>query len=403
MKANTTWAKACAVAGALLLGSACSDGTDDSPLGGEDAGDDPFHNAGNGRADGGGPSPSDFDASTTGEPPTCGNEPFGADAVPPNILLVIDRSGSMADTPDGFGSDKWSAMKAAVDTALASVQDDVALGLELYPTGGDACGVEAASALSVPVMPGRQALPDITSALDGATPGGATPTAAALTSALDYFTDGPGRDLEGDRFVLLATDGGPNCNADATCDADRCTVNLDGACPAAVDNCCDSSMAGADAEVGCLDAGETLLAIDALAAADIETFVIGIPGSEVYQSSLDAFAEAGGRPNPDAPPSYFAATATGGGVGGLTGILERITAAVIRTCSLQLASEPPDRNRLNVEVDGETVPQFGADGWELTDDTDPPTLVLKGATCDRIEQEGVDSVNVVFGCPTVVE
>ena len=35
--------------------------------------------------------------------------------------------------------------------------------------------------------------------------------------AYDYFTTGAGKSLSGDRFVLLATDGGPNCNPSLTC------------------------------------------------------------------------------------------------------------------------------------------------------------------------------------------
>jgi len=37
----------------------------------------------------------------------------------------------------------------------------------------------------------------------------------------------------------------------------------------------------------------------------------------------------------------------------------------------------------------------------LNTNTDPPTVVLQGATCARIEAQGVESVRVVYGCPTV--
>jgi hypothetical protein len=115
-------------------------------------------------------------------------------------------------------------------------------------------------------------------------------------------------------------------------------------------------MAGAGAQSGCLDDKETLARIKALAAAGIDTFVIGIPGSESYATSLDTFAQGGGRVNPGAPPSYYAVHGSGSGLDGLTGVLSAITSSVIKTCRLQLASVPPVIDQLNVQIDGKYVP-----------------------------------------------
>src|SRR5690606_14762035 len=98
------------------------------------------------------------------------------------------------------------------------------------------------------------------------------------------FTRGEGRNLKGDRFVLLATDGGPNCGPDNTCDADACTPNLDGQCPAGEGNCCEGEG------LYCLDDAAVIEKIEALAEAGVATFVIGIPGTEQYASYLDDFA-----------------------------------------------------------------------------------------------------------------
>ena len=46
-----------------------------------------------------------------GAEPTCGSSPFDASSEPVNMLLVIDKSGSMTDMPADFDSDKWTAMK----------------------------------------------------------------------------------------------------------------------------------------------------------------------------------------------------------------------------------------------------------------------------------------------------
>lgn len=337
----------------------------------------------------------------SGTAPTCGTSPFGASQVEVNLLLVIDKSGSTLETPSGFDTDKWSAIKSSVSAALAAVQDEMSFGLELYPTSG--CSLPEGSDIDVAVQPGATAVPAIQDALDAVTPSGGTPTAKALERARLYFTEGAGSTLTGDRYVLLATDGGPNCNSTLSCGAETCTVNLDGQCPSAVTNCCDESMSGAGAQEGCLDDRQTRTEIEALAAAGIDTFVVGIPGTEDYATSLDAFAQAGGQENPAAPPSYFAVDNAGTGATGLTSVLSSITSALVTSCRLQLHADPPEPEKLNVEVEGELVPQPGPDGWELDESTDPPTVELKGATCRRIEEQGVESVTVLFGCPTVVE
>jgi hypothetical protein len=205
--------------------------------------------------------------------------------------------------------------------------------------------------------------------------------------------------------VQLATDGGPDCNAALTCPTAACTMNLDApqrSCgPRAPDgsaaNCCDAKLPNGPS--GCLDDAATTAQIQKLAAAGVKTFVVGIPGTEVYAKSLDQFAVAGGVTNPSAPPSYFAVSASGG-VAGLTAVFSTITTKLIQTCNLQLQSDPPDPDRLNVSVDGALVPP-GPDGWHLDTSTRPPTVVLAGATCARVQMNGASSVQVVYGCPTI--
>jgi hypothetical protein len=45
---------------------------------------------------------------------------------------------------------------------------------------------------------------------------------------------------------------------------------------------------------------------------------------------------------------------------------------------------------LNVEIDGTEVPQAGDDGWNVDRSTDPPTIVLKGETCEHLETQGAE-------------
>jgi hypothetical protein len=339
----------------------------------------------------------------------CGEDEVTAAPRRANMLLVIDESGSMKDKPDGFEQTKWAALESALAPALRAVQDDVAFGLQLFPHSGtsdpiplactdDCCEMPDAPGITVPVAEGSAAVDAILAALDTSAPGGGTPTALALSRALDYFTTGAGKDLSGDKFVLLATDGGPNCNEDLSCGAKSCTTNLDGDCT--IDgNCCDPMFGGAVAKARCLDDDATLAQIEALAKAGVDTFVVGIPGSETYADSLDAFAAAGGRENPSGPPKYYAVSASGG-VAGLAKTLDLVTKNVITSCRQQLQMVPPNSSQLNVYVDDVLIHQAGADGWVLDFSTTPPTVVLQGETCATVQSRGAKSVRVLYGCPT---
>jgi hypothetical protein len=339
---------------------------------------------------------------------SCGLSQVSATSVPVNILLVIDKSGSMKD-PLG-GTSRWNAMKMALAAALDKVKGTIGFGLEFFPNSADAtqaCELPAGDgAIVLPIGPGTTTVPAIVGAFDTNQPAGGTPTAAALARAYDYFTTGAGKSLTGDRFVLLATDGGPNCNPSLTCATATCTLNLDDpqrTCgPRLPDgtaaNCCDAKIPNGPSN--CLDDATTVAQIGRLAAAKVKTFVVGIAGTEAYAKSLDQFAVAGAVTNPNAPPSYFAVTEAGG-VAGLTAVFSAITTRLITTCRLQLQSVPPDNDQLNVSVDGTLVPA-GADGWRLDTSTMPPTVVLEGATCAKVQMNGASSVQIVYGCPTII-
>jgi len=334
----------------------------------------------------------------------CGVTSVEAEYRVANILLVIDKSGSMDDTPTGFDANKWEALKSALDESLHDVAGEVNFGLILYPFAldhqiplvgctDDCCDVPPdVSAVNVPVQPGADSVPLILSALEDTAPGGGTPTAAALSSAFEYFVNGEGSMLEGDRYVLLATDGGPNCNPDNSCDADRCTQNLDNQCSAP--NCC-----AGDNGAACLDDQSVVDQIDALRAEGIPTFVVGIPGTEVYAEYLDTFALAGGATNPNAPPEYYAVEASGG-VEALAQTFTDITTHLVRSCEIDLTEEPPNLELVNVAVDCEVVPSEDGEAWEIPADN-PTQLLLKGNICTYVENQGARRVDVVYGCPTL--
>src|SRR6185369_5641193 len=334
----------------------------------------------------------------------CGVTSVEASFSAANVLLVIDKSSSMDDQPAGFELKKWAALKAALGPALEAVKEEMSFGLLLYPFSPSeipldcfegCCQVpDALTAVEVDIAPGTSSVSKVMAALDATGPGGGTPTAAALDAALSYFTIGDGKDLKGDRFVLLATDGGPNCGpSTTTCSADHCTPNLDGVCPASEGNCCRGEGSY------CLDNAAVLDKIRALADAQVPTFVIGIPGTESYAQYLDEFATAGGVPNPKKKPAYYAVSAEGG-VEGLTRTFRDITTHLVRSCDVDLGPEAPNKALVNVAVDCEIVRSEDGAGWNITEDA-PTTLVLAGDTCDRVKREGARRIDVVYGCQTV--
>lgn len=364
----------------------------------------------------------------------CGSNAVTAKTTPVNMLLVLDKSGSMDSPPDEDSTvSLWDATRSALNEALEEAPDPVSFGLQMYPAkeltlscSGNCCDMPEGGDIDIPIGEGDEVRDQIIDLLERTSPGGGTPTAAALARAYEYFATGPGADLEGDRFVLLATDGGPNCNSGATCEIDACTINIDDQCQNPEVNCCATNRAG------CLDDAETLGQIQLLRGIGVDTFVVGLTGTEQYADQLDEFAEAGGRPREGTPEKYFKVGAQGS-ADGLAQVLSEITTQLVQSCDMQLAETPPDLNRVNVAVNCEVVPwgnapddeppvgEGGAGGqggqggmssvdpgddddasfWWMDDSTDPPTIRLGGNICGTIEEEGVERIDILLGCPTV--
>jgi hypothetical protein len=390
------------------IAAACGASHDDSLVDATTSGGSGHGGSAGSEADPGLMLPGDSNAAGMGDSPEpggggqgCGSTKVAADPPLVQVLLVVDRSLSMTATPTGFDTDKWTALRGALASTFDQIGDEVSFGLDLYPytgTSGEAlsetCQMPTGDEVVVPIQLGSDAGAAILAALDDNPPDGDTPTAAALGRALAYYTTGAGKSLQGDKYVLLATDGGPNCNGALSCEAATCTVNMDGKCPLAPESCCDV-MGGAES---CLDEDASVAGVAALAKAGIKTIVLGIPGTEAYAKTLDALAAESGVENPDAPPGYFAVSADKG-VGGLTTTLQRVTAGLVKSCRLLLEEVPPVLDDVYVVIDGVEVEQGTPDGWVYDADVSPPAVVIQGATCERLETQGAEYINITYGCP----
>lgn len=327
-----------------------------------------------------------------------------------NVLLVVEKSGSMADPLGGTQLSKWLALNSALTTTLAGAPGRVSFGLELFPganvtdQSADLCAVpDAATAIDVPIGDVSTTAPLIVDALAATQPGGGSPASAALARAYDYFTTGAGKDLTGERYVVLVTDGGPNCNsASQPCASDHCTVNLDGQCGLSGGASCCAVIRTANQ---CVDDVEVLTQLRNLAGAGVPTFVVGLAGTEPYAAFFDAFAVAGGKPASATSPRYYAVPATGG-VSALTSVLESITRAVDRSCTVQLVVDPPAPELLNIAIDCEVVPAVvgaggaggATGGWQVDTSTTPVSILFDGSVCDYVRSGGAQRIDVIFGC-----
>ncbi len=305
----------------------------------------------------------------------------------PNIYFVLDRSGSMTE------DDKWTSVRIVVADMVRRLGPRARFGAALFPGRDGDCspGVEvmpmrAGDTPAGTVGPTTLALLSLTN--EPAT--GGTPTAATLRALSPALKVLPGR-----TFVILATDGGPNCNTGVACGVDGCQANIEGLSPqcqpTGPTNCCTTATGGYR---GCLDSTALLSAVSDLKAASVPTYIVGVPGTAPYGSLLDAAAVAGGTAR-DASPKYYNVDSTERDA--LSAALAKVAAKITATCDLPL-TQLPDPTRVNVYLDDVVVPQEPVDGWMI----DGLTVRLVGATCTRVLAGEALNVRVVAGCPTVI-
>jgi hypothetical protein len=184
---------------------------------------------------------------------------------------------------------------------------------------------------------------NILSALNSDVPGGATPTAATLAMLPQLFAS-PSSSVVPDRYVILLTDGMPNCDpniqaTESNCGGDRCTGGI----------CNDWSICGCNPASGgdvrlCLDESDSVSAVSTLYQQGIRTFVLGFGADTdgpVAQEVLGAMAQAGG----------LVVTEQGGGQGGtyyqansasdLNQALQNMGSRMASSCRFQLGSTAP--------------------------------------------------------------
>jgi hypothetical protein len=306
------------------------------------------------------------DAGPSGSNPdsNCGTMSRGATMVPPDILIVQDRSLSMNQNADGSScgttcatTGKWAQMTAALEAVATMTDTTVNWGLKFFASGNSGCTVN--NAPEVPVGP--MSATAIAGAIGGVMPGSNTPTRAAMDAAVAYMqtlTD------PNPKYILLATDGLPNCPA------------------AGGNNMTDDSPAA-------------IASVTAAAAAGFPTFIVGI-GSTMADATLNSMAAAGGVPQTGAATSFYQVNDTAQ----LETVLKTIVGSVA-SCTFNLGMAPnsfTSNTAIDVFGDGQKIPKdlTMTDGWNYIGSGDQ--IQVYGPKCDAILSGMIKDVTITYQC-----
>jgi len=274
----------------------------------------------------------------------------------PTIHLVVDQSRSMSD--DLGGQTRWNALRGALldptTGIIPTLQSSIRFGFTLYTGTPTECPqIEG-------LPPEIDAFAAIAPIYNAARPEAETPTGESLDEATQILIDDP---AEGDKYLVLATDGEP----------DTCAV--------------PTPMNEAEQNVA---RARALQAVQDAYAAGFQTFIISV-GDEIGADHVQDLANAGiGAEDGETAPFYSALDPES-----LRLAFESIVGDV-RGCELTLASAIPNGAAAScvVTLNDNPVPFDDPDGWALPNDT---TIELRGSSCATIRSEVV-TVAVACTC-----
>lgn len=377
---------------ALGLFTACSAGNDPSGttsgLGDGSGGESSSDGTGSESSGRGGSGSGDGDASvsvaSTGtgsfQGKECGREAYGAQ-VPASILIVLDKSGSM-NGGDGV-PEKWTPTVAALTQLTSQAPQELKLGLLPFPADdcsilsasiADGCCQDVSPAPAVSVKPLPESGPAIVSWLNSHEPDNGTPTLWALRYGYNVLKT---LDTDGERFVLLVTDGEPQVYTPQ--------INANLTCGTLEDIVAETANAATEEPV-------------------VKTFVIGAPGSEGAADFFGNIETAGLT----APNGYFQ-IGSANYQADLEAALQAITGQVSDCVFALPEGEDVDPDLVNVVIqtaDGQEIEVYRdeahLDGWDYTDATQTK-IQLFGPPCELYKSAAENRITIVLGCETVVK
>jgi len=271
----------------------------------------------------------------------------------PDILIVLDRSGSM------ISGGRWQPSVNAIKKFTSALDGAVSFGLMLYPDPTALFGQAASCApgkLDVPFATNNAM--KIASTLDWSGPGATsqTPTAASLEAARAVVETPTCADCPTkEKYVVLVTDGQPNCGA-------------------------SGDRMGADV-------ANTVAAIKAMTAVGVKTYVVGYDTKTDPQLGqvMDQFAAAGGT------DEHFGVENEATFVAELTKI-----AGQVISCEYELNEPVSDPTYVRVAIDTKS---YGyQQDWTLEDGK---RVILQGAACATLRDAKTHNLEITVECTPV--
>jgi von Willebrand factor type A domain len=275
----------------------------------------------------------------------CGAMEFALQRVEPNVMLVIDRSGSMGDpVATGSATTKWVDLKNAVSSLVTNYDSQMRLGAAIFSSDGNC----AAANIDVPVAATAGAT--VMTKLNAQGPTGNTPTAAALDTVI---AKGLLNDATRANYVVLATDGLPNCT---DTDVTSRVTKLYNQTPS------------------------------------VKTYVIGMgDGTSSDPTQLNAWADAGHTARTGAT-HYYQTTSPQE----LKAAFDAIVGGIV-SCDFKMMQTAPDPSLITVTENGTAVSPSPTNGYSYDSTTN--TVTLHGTACDLLTSNASTKVSVLYGCP----
>jgi len=309
----------------------------------------------------------------------CGAVPKSSSKLPPDILIVLDASGSMnqdstntaCPNPGCGANSKWAQMGPAINTVVSQTETTVNWGLKMFADSGS-CGVNNNAAVPIATNNAAAIMAAIagrTDAMGNVMNGSSTPTRAAEAGAVTYLN---GVQDMNPKFIVMATDGQPNC-----------------------------PMGGGNQQAD--DSPAAIAAVMSAATAGIPTFVVGIAtGGSNAETTLNSMAVAGGYPQMGAATQYYGVSNTAE----FAAVLQTLV-SVASTCNFSIPTPPTTdgtTSREDITVTGgtgagsdATIPQDANNGWTYSDTTHT-SITLHGSSCDQVMAGTVTTVTIIFNC-----
>lgn len=289
----------------------------------------------------------------------CGAQETKIEAVPPNLLVVLDRSCSMTDKVGA--TTKWAIAVDAINKMTMTQASKIRFGLTLFP---DLVTPDCAQgAIPLPTAPGNEAAIQMLLTKSLVKTDKYFPDAPCVTNIdagmQQAATDPALDDMTRQSYLLLLTDGQQSaCNT-----------------------------AGGDA-------GTTKIITNLFKKRNIATFVIGF-GTGVDPAQMNIFATAGGVPNADPAAKYYKAEDQASLDAALTEISEKTL-----SCTYKLDAVPPSPDQIFVFLNnnpvGLTADPTHTSSWDY--DAMKNQVTFYGSTCAEIKSGTVTDLDIVFGC-----